>query len=648
MAGESDEAGQPPRNLAVSTAPPGLRLQLETELTGEVVGLFRGDLRRALLLGTLLLPSRTITPSSSSSSGTTMPNSDFVGTLARTNVAMISDLLKQAGRVIRRPQAWPTRESQLFQLAPELRQLASWAMTLGENEELDDTPSSILPTEAETSALQADVQQTDLHGAPTTRPQSHNLGHADGSSSPPPGVAPDISTNADLNVPEYDVDDQALLQTTPGKQDDRNSGQENDTDALALVQSTLTMGSGSEEEELVIRHVGSNIEDMLSFDSVANDVENTLATLWERGEEYTVQGLVYHLQQLTGQVDADADDTEGYVRVALVIQPYLNMRTTVPEVPAVLWQNWLANTVRSLRTTYVRARARRWRDTNLNCGGLNARHPNANVNAEQMDDVSFMDRGRPVLKAAAKKHTKASRQSPAAKRKSGKPKHPEHGPHASLSHSWARAEGDAPRSRLPHSRWLRNPPPWRHAAPHLRRRSQGPRMRKSPAARCEPAEPKADDRGSTPSTLGIAASSATVNMTEPHHDGAVENHQVDDLNEGDQDFEPEFAENATATWRQLLGMNRAARDAEAHGDGLDGGLTSSQQSDLVAVVQGLTAAERNQLLASLGFFLSSILMDVANVMHLTPLARPPQKTPATASASRHPGDDHDSRCLRKI
>ena len=623
------------------TTPPGLRLQLEAELTGEVVRLFRRDLRRALLLGTLLLPSGTMTPSSSSSSATSMANSDFVGSLARTNVAMISDLLNQAGRVIRRPQPWPTRESQLLQLAPELRQLTTWAMTLGENEEMEDTPSSILPTETETSPLQAAVQQTAPHGA-TTRPQSNALSHTIGSGPPPPGIAPNTAMTDDLNVPEFDVDDQALLQTIPEKQDGRNAGQEYDDDALALVQSTLTTGSGSEEEELVLRHVGSNIEDMLSFDSIAHDVENTLATLWERGEEYTVQGLVYHLQQLTGQVDADADDTEGYVRVALVIQPYLNMRTTVLEVPAVLWQNWLANTVRSLRTTYVRARARRWRDTNLNCGGPNARHPNANVNAEQMDDVSLMDRGRPVLKAATKKHAKASRQSTTAKRRSGKPQHPEHGPHASLSHSWARAERDAPRSRLPHSRWLRNPPPWRHAAPHLRRRSQGPRMRKSPAARCAP-EPAAGDRGSAPSTLGIAAPSATVNLTEPHQDGTGENHQVDDLNEGDQDFEPEFAENATATWRQLLGMARAVRDAEAHGDGLDGGLTSSQQSDLVAVVQGLTAAERNQLLASLGFFLSSILMDVANVMHLTPLARPPRGTPAMASASRHPGDDRDGR-----
>ena len=131
----------------LAAAPPGFRRQLETELTGELV--------------------RSTSSSSSASRGTTLPDADFVGTLARTNVAMVADLLAQAGQNVRRQQAWPSRESHLFQLAPELRQLTTWALTLGENESMtEDDSVNIAPTKAEPSPPRDDLRPATTEEVP--------------------------------------------------------------------------------------------------------------------------------------------------------------------------------------------------------------------------------------------------------------------------------------------------------------------------------------------------------------------------------------------------------------------------------------------------------------------------------------------------
>ena len=166
-----------------------------------------------------------------------------------------------------------------------------------------------------------------------------------------------------------------------------------------------------------------------------------------------------------------------------------------------------------------------------------------------------------------------------------------------------------------------------------RRRAHGPRLRECQTTVGRTAGRDHSSRGSASTAARTTTPAITVNLTEQQVDDAADQ----------QDFEPEFAENATATWRQLLGMNQAAREADNSGEALDGGLAPTQRSSLLAVLEDLTASERNQLLASLGFFLSSVLMDVANIIHLTPLASQAPGSPTRASSAHGPdaaADDH--------
>ena len=336
---------------------------------------------------------------------------------------------------------------------------------------------------------------------------------------------------------------------------------------------------------------------MVTCDYLAGMVDDTLADLWACGEEFTVTTLVYHLNQLTSQVDTDDDDNEVYTRVSMVIQPYLRAACLTTELPSPYWRDWLNNLVRGLR--YVRMRRGAFRETNLNHGGPNARHPNANMRPDSAGDAtSLMAKHRPVAKAKG---------APAKTIKPGKPRHSLHAPLASLTHSWAgevRRRGPA----LPKTRWLRNPPPWRSASSHLRRRTNPHANVPKAGAVCgAPSGDRASssrDANNPRLSKSRTPTSATTEEPPPEHE------------DNETFFDDEFAEEAASTWRRLLGMDHGKHKGRAADSStVDGGLTNDQRHAIAEHTQGMTPAVRGRFLASLGFFLSTVLMDASVFIH---------------------------------
>ena len=173
----------------VHAAPGVYRAQLESRFVGGVVLRFRRCLRRALMMGealaagraTMVLTPRPTAASSSVSDGmdgarvaNVSDSSSFVASVVNMHLGMLDDAANRAGGIAPQVSSWPSTEYQLHDLVPELRQVVTYGLRLGE----DDSDADDLDFESEESSPIVDDLPDAGAGAPDTVETANALAEA--------------------------------------------------------------------------------------------------------------------------------------------------------------------------------------------------------------------------------------------------------------------------------------------------------------------------------------------------------------------------------------------------------------------------------------------------------------------------------------
>ena len=335
---------------------------IEDGLAAQLLRKLRDAARQALVVGHVLRPM-----ASSSSSSRPAPLTEAAA-FADTLCGIVNELLTAAGRYDLGTVAWPTTESHLLRLAPELRQLATWILTLGSDESLEDSSQVSVSEEMVEPAGEAgpDVTAEGAPMDPLNKPVLPACLHAEG-----PG---------DDGGPGPVPSEEAL-----------------EEDDAALVQTTMTLGSSSDEEPdtVTVETVASNLEQPRDEDTLFVRVHDTLAEQWERGEEALVVLIARRLHQLGSQMEATPVHGHVYHNMACLVRSYAEVRGYSGPVPSPAWQSWTADVELNLRQLYLRGRDQARYDVNLNFGQARL-HPNANMNpadpAQEVDHLDLMAR----------------------------------------------------------------------------------------------------------------------------------------------------------------------------------------------------------------------------------------------------------------
>ena len=584
------------------TAPPGLREDIEAGLAARLVRKLRDAARQALLVGHVLQP---MTSSSSSSRPVPLAGAAaFADTLVACNCGIVDELLAAAGRYDLGTVAWPATESHLLRLAPELRQLTTWILTLGSDESLDDSSQATMSQEA--------VE--------------------------PDGDGPEIvqiiaPVSAETGAPAAGRDGDGGPGPAPSKE-------ALDEDDAAFVQTTMTLGSSSDEEPdtVTVETVASNLEQPRDEDTLFARVHDTLAEQWERGEEALVVLVARRLYQLGSQMEATPVHGHVYHNMACLVRSYAEVRGYSGPVPSPAWQSWTADVELNLRQLFLRGRDQARHDINLNFGQARL-HPNANMNpADLHQEVDHVD-----LMARHQVTKKRNRPGPHRRHKAKKSidKPAPGGPGAGRStEDWVTTERPASRT-MPHTRWLLRPPPWRHSAQGIRRRGRDRHARASTNGTSAPAggHPACRPPATTASSRESWPAPRPVRSTRPPTAGIaappLETADAAAAPAGDNDTEPLdpfLAERAAAFWREQLGM---LEDDEVDPDAQDGGLLPNQRQRLVRSLAALNAADRARVVPWLAYFMATLVQDVsATVAAATDIiARYPPLEAVAATAS---------------
>ena len=315
----------------IQEAPDAHRAQLDRHLTGHVCQLLRQHVRQSRVLAHVLQPPGT------TSDGVcigTRPNDAFIQSLIDANIGMIQDLANRAGRTILRPTVWPNCAAEVFSTVPELQQLITWGLCLGE----DESPP------VDTDDTEEDNDE-DHAGPDSDHHQPHDI--------------------------EADVDLEGVDEDTTQEGDDS-----------ALVQTIMELGSSASEEAEASPHTEpglGNEEELFTEEWVIAEVMQTLAELWDRGDETLVQALAAAFIQRGGQVPEDAGPYNLHYQLARELRPYLQRQPLHCDIPARAWQDWYDGMTNAIQVVATRIRRARWqRRANNENHGSHALPPNYN------------------------------------------------------------------------------------------------------------------------------------------------------------------------------------------------------------------------------------------------------------------------------
>ena len=353
----------------VAAAPPGYAARLHRDLVGKLLAELRQRLREAHILGHVLTAHG---GTASSSSTATEPDAQFVSSLVTANLGTIHDFLHLAAAVPSPSCAWPSSESQLLALAPELRQLCTWAMMLGDSEdEPDDHVSNDAAPDAPSGTKSSDGDDADdlqlvaVDGQEQTSLLQRLL-----------TVAPTRATSGSLSPATAEQPNAAVdvVDHLPG---------------VILVQTIMELGSDGEAEIVDTAPavcVDNREPRLLTVDDLLGHVDRTLGLLWDRGDDYLVRTLAFHLWQAGQEMVHDCDDHYLAFALAAHAREYLASPMLRDDIPSTRWREWFDEVSQHVREHQKRARRARTPQENVN-DPLARFRDGANDNNHQRTDV---------------------------------------------------------------------------------------------------------------------------------------------------------------------------------------------------------------------------------------------------------------------
>ena len=359
----------------------------------------------------------------------------------------------------------------------------------------------------------------------------------------------------------------------------------------------MELGSSASDETEVSPNTEpglGNEEELFTEEWVIAEVMQTLAELWDRGDETLVQALAAAFLQRGGQVPEDAGPYNLHYQLARELRPYLQRQPLHCDIPAQAWQDWYDGMTNAIQVVATRIRRARWqRRANNENHGSHALPPNCNdrrTNADALDaDTVAMVQG--TTKRHGGQRVPEPRGPPSATHRRDRDD-PSRGVHD---------RNTAP--TLPKTRWLQHPPPWRRHSMGLRRRIRGRKQHEPGPARTDPYPT---------SCTNIVADDDYAKNTRSNDNGTDMDIHTDD----DEEIVPVLSAlpfQAAADWRRLLQFPEPSSSSDA-GDPQQGGLLPSQRRLLIDRLLPMTATDRAQLLTSLHFFFGTIVMDVATLV----------------------------------
>ena len=560
----------------VCAAPPSLRNHIDQEMATTLIRRLREHLRQALLLGHVLRP---LPAAPLPLHHLAAVDRHFADTLVSTNVGIVQEMLTTGIGIHQPDVCWPRSETQLMSQAPELRQLATWILKLGEDEEC-------------ATASGSEGSESDQAEAPTeSHPGSMASTGADAHATARP--APE-ATHGGLKVePKADFDNEEVLTIALDEKDD-----DQDADDHAMVQTTMTLGSDS-DEDVVLETRPDNIIPEADEDALFARVHDTLAQLWDQGHECVVHAIAAQLYQLGSQIKPTPEFAQVYFNMAQMVRPYLTTLGIGQGDPAPLWQAWTDGVTQDLSALCRRERTRAVVDRNRNNHGVAWTHPNANMNPppdEDSEEVNLM------AKAGQKKPNR-----PGPQRRHKNKLREQASRDKVASNVWVGPDRMQARA-LPNTRWLRNVLSWRHSAPNLRRRG---RASKRPAATAACLDAAPTQR--TTATLATSSGSLTPTVSGPPRAPAGDREAAPYDNEVGDANASSVPAHTTNFWRAHLGISLPS-SADADEEAGDEGLLPTQRSALYAALAELRPRARIRMFAGLHMFLAALVQDVALVM----------------------------------
>ena len=547
-------------------APEAYQDHLRAQLVAGLFQRFRAHLRQALIMGNLLGAPASST--SSSAPGTKKPVEDDFA-VARDQLGQADELCRSSAKVTARDYRWPLGARDLHALAPELRQLCTWGLSLGESSSASSSGSA----------------------PPTPEFPGRCVG--------PEDYLPRIDVDAELDSPTLDNDRRGRHRSpgssAPARKKDKSAPADDaDMDATtgrdetSLMQHLMDHSDPGDTEEHVHNDMvdGFNLEWRPSTSSMVAMLNSTLGHLWERGDEMMAQAIASRFCQLGAQMQHAHPCfrvlwelhvcAAGYAR-GMVPGYYLS--------PA--WQDWTTAAIDlSLQLARGERHCMRESDTlrdNINDGRRGHNDNDLGPMVEPDDDaVAFVSRPGRTRKASRRPVRPQSRAAEMA-------------PTASLTESWVGVEpGTTP---VPAAPW----------------RQPRDRSRSTPTTRGRPqpkARPHCRDAGTAAHSATARSSRDAVALTPPAERAAAPASTAPTCDAADalpEDLDnPDLPMVAARFWRPLLGLDGPADDPDD-----DGGLLPHQRRPVARRLLQATPTQRVQYLSFLNFFCATVIQEVS-------------------------------------
>ena len=386
-------------------APGVYRARLEEQLVGGVVLRLRRCLRRALLLGEALTAGRaamdmTVTPPTTSSTmssvqlGGSAGHVDesapsFVASVVGMHLGLLDEMTNRAAGLALQATAWPSEEYRLHELVPELRQVVTYGLRLGEHDEEDDEAGS---SESEMSldgdedpavAGERILPESDslcLHAAPSAGGDELNGVGEQGEGGAVALVVPHVESlepaeavivrgtaehaEDSLQPPEEDDDGSSLVRTGPSTP--LTSGPATLGASSALGSSTPpppSLGPAASTATAVDEDVaddlfgmGSNVLPSINHGTVLDGVDDTLHHLWSTGETAILEWLTAGLLQQGSQNVQCGHSGQLRWRLSGIAKAY--RLPGAGTLPSQVWQDWFSVTMAHVSAVETRLRGR--------------------------------------------------------------------------------------------------------------------------------------------------------------------------------------------------------------------------------------------------------------------------------------------------
>ena len=673
----------------VRVAPSVYRARLEEQLVGGVVLRLRRCLRRALLLGEALTAGRaamdlTVTPPTTSSTRSSVQQGgsaghvdesapSFVASVVGMHLGLLDEMTNRAAGLALQATAWPSEEFRLHELVPELRQVVTYGLRLGEHDEEDDAAGS---SESETG-LDGDedpavggeriLPESDspcLHAAPSAGADELNGVGGQGEGGAVALAVPHVESlepaeaviargpaglGADpLQPPEEDDDGSSLVQTGPSTPLTSGSATLGAPSALgsstfpppSLGPASSTAAAGDEDVADDLVAMGSNVLPSISHGTVLDGVDDTLHHLWSTGETAVLEWLTAGLLQQGSQNVQCGHSGQLRWRLSGIAKAYrLPSMCGAGALPSQVWQDWFSVTMAHVSAVETRLRGRgvanNWADPRVQ--QLNFDGNGNNV----LDEDPLNSAHGPVDDGESDVSSLMGRKSVPSR--SGDGEHP-----------WRRPDEDASSPAPAATRPRSSPGTSSGLTPRPKAKPQAKPKAKPSSSRPATARSGDSDRhsgvgeGSRPSGIPTSSTWSTASSA-----GLQRHRKVSSPGEcaasgakRPADCEPDQViadyNKALKRWCSLLGMHRPVRAAGASTDDADymGVLIGTRGEELSRHFQTLDADARLRAMGHFMVFLSALMQEVWVLMTHTvepadvpasSQSRPPQQGARTGS-----------------